>query len=71
MMFPGYLVTTQDDGAVVIRQQVFDETELTPGSKWTEAYGNSDAADGWWGCITMDAALNAVRRRLDVGVPPG
>ncbi len=64
MRFPGYLVTTQEDGSVVIRPHTFDETELTPDSKWTEAYGSSDEKSGWWGGVKLEAALDAARRRF-------
>ena len=64
MQFPGYTVTTASDGAVTIRPQFFDKTELTPESNWTECYGISDSDDGFWGGRSLDSALDAVHRRL-------
>jgi len=64
MQFPGYTVSTGFDGAVTIRPQTFDETELTPESNWTECSGNSDRKDGFWGGRSLDGALDVVRKRL-------
>ncbi len=41
MKFPGYWVSTTDDGAT-IQRTTFDETELDPATNWKEAWQNQD-----------------------------
>lgn len=64
MRFPGFVVTNHENGEVCIRKEIFDDTELTPESKWMEGYTNGDPESGVWAGRDVEAALCEVRKRL-------
>jgi hypothetical protein len=63
MKFPGYWVLKTSDG-VAIQKYEFDETELSPESKWKEAYENAEGSKKQWGGLSLDDALVEVGKML-------
>lgn len=64
MKFPGFMVSNQADGSVLISHMVFDETELSPDSNWMEGYSNKDLESCIWLGRDIDSALLEVRKRM-------
>jgi hypothetical protein len=69
MRFPGYWVS---GGAnrVMVREAVFDETELDPATQWKEAVTNQDPSFGARGFVEGQAALAWALELID-GPSPG
>ena len=63
MKYPGYWVY-KSDGNVVLEPYSFDETELDPGSNWTEAWQNSEAISLSMGFIELSNALKCAEKWL-------
>lgn len=64
MQFPGYFVSREENGIVSIAKCVFDETELTEKSDWTEAHYNFEPDIDQWGGRNIDTAIEAAKRFL-------
>ncbi len=62
MQFPGYWVAKNNDG-VSVRKEVFDETDLSDHSGWTEAWQNEGPTNPQ-GFIDPLVMLHAVCRQL-------
>ncbi|WP_312136416.1 hypothetical protein [Brevundimonas sp.] len=62
MQFQGYWVSSKNKGSVV-QHGMFDETELSENSKWTEAHQNEDASLDH-GFIDPLSMLNKVSKDL-------
>lgn len=69
MKYPGYWVH-KSDGNVVLAPCSFDETELDPGSNWTEAWQNSEATSLSMGFVDLSNALKCAEKWLSTGKPP-
>ena len=63
MKFSGYWVS-QDDAGMRITRAVFDETDLDPGTNWTQAWQNSDTEAQARGFVHLGEALVYIEKAM-------
>lgn len=56
MQFSGYWLS-KEDGYITLKHFIFDETELSSGSNWKEAWQNEDLQTNAWGYIDFNSAI--------------
>lgn len=63
MKYPGYEVAVVD-GKVIIAHATFDETDLDPGTNWTETWQSQDQSSNTFGYVNLETALATVARLI-------